>query len=152
MSEQGRDSADHMPGDKVRIRIGPNAGRRGRIRAVSDAEIELELDDGTLTSVQSSEITNYSRAARKAWLVMPKRAGRPRLDDSKRKKMVSVRIDRDLWEQLGNATDRGLVSSREAAINAWLRRNLDDLLSHQPFTNGEVRNQGDLKDAEDTNS
>lgn len=124
MAELHIEPADHRPGDKVRIRAGPHAGGRGKIHAVSSTEIEIELDEGTYSSVQPAEITNYSLAARKAWQVMPKRAGRPRLHESQRKKMVSVRIDRELWEQLGNAVDSGLIPSREAAINTWLRDKL----------------------------
>lgn len=127
MADSHIEPADHRPGDKIRIRAGPRAGCRGRIHAVSSSEIEVELDEGTYASIQPSEITNYSLAARKAWQVMPKRAGRPRLHESKRKKMVSIRIDRELWEQLGSAVDSGLIQSREAAINSWLRDGLRSL-------------------------
>jgi hypothetical protein len=43
--------------------------------------------------------------------------------------MVSRRLDVDAWKRLGQAAELGLIASREYAVNVWLRRNLDDLLS-----------------------
>lgn len=121
MSDSRGETPDYRSGDKVRIRAGPRAGCRGRIHAVTSIEIEVELDDGTYSSVQPAEITNYSLAARRAWQVMPKRAGRPRLQESKRKKMVSLRLDAAVWEQLGRAVELGWIPSREEAINSWVQ-------------------------------
>ncbi len=57
---------------------------------------------------------------------MPKRAGRPSLPVP-RKKMVSIRIDVDVWNRLGEAVELGLIPSREEAVNAWLHQHLDTL-------------------------
>ena len=34
--------------------------------------------------------------------------------------MVSIRIDREVWERLGMAVEQGLIPSRERAVNEWL--------------------------------
>jgi hypothetical protein len=125
MGEQRQDPEDYRPGDKVRIRTGPYAGARGIIRLEKDGLFEIKLDDSesNIVTVPVENITNYSRAARRAWKVMPKRAGRPSLPFP-RKKMVSIRIDVDVWNRLDEAIELGLIPSREQAINSWLRDRL----------------------------
>jgi uncharacterized protein (DUF4415 family) len=59
---------------------------------------------------------------------MPKRAGRPRLDEP-RKKPVSLRLDVDVWRLLIQAAEQGLIPNREQAINAWLREKLAELFA-----------------------
>jgi metal-responsive CopG/Arc/MetJ family transcriptional regulator len=41
--------------------------------------------------------------------------------------MVSLRIDVDLWERLGEAVEQGILPSREQAINEWVREKLESL-------------------------
>lgn len=84
------------------------------------------LDEGSSIRVEQKEITNYSLAARRAWQKMPKRAGRPQ-SPSPRKKMVSMRMDVDVWDRLGEAVELGILVSREEAVNTWLREKLDTL-------------------------
>lgn len=127
MGEQKQDPSSYQPGDKVRIRSGSYVGVRGVIRSESDGLFEIQLDEGGIASVPAKEVTNYSLAARRAWQVMPKRAGRPQLVKP-RKKMVSMRLDVDIWDRLGNAVELGLVPSREEAVNGWVREHLDLLL------------------------
>jgi hypothetical protein len=124
MEEQKQDPSGFQPGDKVRIRSGSYLGARGIICAESDRKLEIQLDEGGIVSVSAKEVTNYSLAARRAWLAMPKRTGRPQLA-TPRKKMVSMRIDVDVWNHLGEAVELGLIPNREEAVNIWLRQQLD---------------------------
>ena len=134
MGEQKQDPSGFQPGDKVRIRSGSYVGAKGIIRAESDELLEIRLDEGGIVSVPAKEVTNYSLAARRAWQVMPKRAGRPQLA-TPRKKMVSIRIDVDVWNHLGEAVELGLIPNREEAVNTWLRERLDTLFIEEPPSN-----------------
>ncbi len=131
MGEQKQDPSGFQPGDKVRIRSGAYTGARGVIRAELDGQLEIQLDEGGIVSVPAKEVTNYSLAARRAWQAMPKRAGRPQLA-TPRKKMVSMRIDVDVWNRLEEAVELGFVPSREQAVNTWLRQQLDILFNEKP--------------------
>lgn len=113
-------------GDKVRVRTGLHAGTRGIVSGCQDGFTKIDLFDGRTIRVDSDLITNYSLAARRAWASMPKRAGRPRLEEP-RKKMVSIRLDIDVWRRLSQAAEFGLIASREEAVNSWLRERLDAL-------------------------
>src|SRR5262245_3360983 len=124
---ESHDIQDHRIGDKIRIRSGPHRGQRGIVHAASGNLLNVQLDTGSNIQVTPDVITNYSRAARHAWEKMPKRAGRPKAGEP-RKRMVSLRVDRDIWERLGRAVDQGLIASREQAVNDWIRDNLDRLL------------------------
>src|SRR6266566_5506989 len=134
MGEQPQDPSGFRPGDKIRVRSGIYTGARGIIRAELNGLLEIELDDSKVLSVPAKEVTNYSLAARRAWQVMPKRAGRPQLA-TPRKKMVSMRLDIDVWDRLGEAVELGLIPSREEAINAWLGQQLDSLFSEESSQN-----------------
>ncbi len=128
MEEQLQDLNDFQLGDKIRIRSGPHTGARGVIRAEVDGLLKIELDTNEITQVTLEEITNYSRAARRAWKAMPKRAGRPK-GQKPVKRMVSMRLDADVWEMLQEAAERGLISNREKAVNDWVREQVVLLLS-----------------------
>lgn len=127
MTERDQPAREFSLGDKVRVRAGPYAGSRGVVRAIGETGAVVTLLAGTEIALSFAEITNYSAAARRAWQSMPKRAGRPRLP-APRKKLVSVRLDLDVWRMLAQAAECGLVPSREQAINAWLRERLVHLL------------------------
>ena len=90
--------------------------------------LEIQLDESNIVYVTLNDITNYSLAARRAWKAMPKRAGRPQLF-SQRKKMVSIRLDVDVWDRLGEAVEQGLVPGKEQAVNTWLREQLNLLFN-----------------------
>jgi hypothetical protein len=124
MAEQ--DLTGTEAGDKVRIRTGPYAGRRGIVGDVQGNSVLLRLDEGEETLIRLDGITNYSLAARRAWEVMPKNAGRP-ASASSNKRMVSIRLDSQVWDLLGEAVNLGLIPSREQAINAWLRQRAEEL-------------------------
>jgi len=116
---------DHRVGDKVRLR---NGGERGVVQAVRNEGLEIELTSGEMRHVYGDEVTNFSRAARRAWVVMPKRAGRPRQLNAREKRMVSLRLDVEVWRGLALAAEMGLIPSREQAVNKWLRQALAALL------------------------
>jgi hypothetical protein len=126
MEEQPQEQEDYRVGDKVRIRSGVESGARGIIRKELDGLLEVELLDGRITTTLLDDITNYSLAARRAWRSMPKKAGRPS-NQVPKKRMVSLRIDVDLWERLGEAVEQGILPSREQAINEWVREKLESL-------------------------
>src|SRR6266571_808707 len=135
MGEQRQNSGGFQLGDKVRIRSGSYVGVRGVIRSESDGLFEIQLDEDGIASVPAKEVTNYSLAARRAWQAMPKRAGRPK-GQKPVKRMVSMRLDADIWDMLQEATELGLIPSREKAVNDWVREQiklpLDELLDAHP--------------------
>lgn len=126
MQDSGQDLSDYQIGDKIRVRIGLYAGTRGIICGRTNELWQIELSGGKVQSFHADELTNYSRAARRAWQAMPKRAGRPPSNIS-RKKMVSLRIDIDIWEKLGQAVEQGLVVSREQVVNDCIKEKLSEL-------------------------
>jgi hypothetical protein len=94
----------------------------------------VDGDAATVHLAESVEVIplawlqNFSAAARKAWRTMPdRRAGRPRDPSLPQKRMVSLRLEAALWEELGRAVEAGLIRSREAAVNEWLRERLDQV-------------------------
>lgn len=128
MGERLLEPDGFQPGDKIRVRVGPHTGARGIIQAELDGLLEVQLDGSNRINVPIKDVTNYSLAARRAWQVMPKRSGRPQLP-APRKKMVSIRLDIDVWDRLGEAVESGFIPSREQAINVWLRQQLDSLFN-----------------------
>lgn len=119
----------HRDGDKVRIKAGPKAGSRAVIVRADPASCVVRLvDSEQMMQVPESRILNYSLAARKAWLKMPRRnVGRPfgtRVCD---RVSVTLRIDRDLWSRFRAAEAGGRIDSRTSTINEVLRQFLDRL-------------------------
>jgi len=131
MEDQLHDKDNTHIGDKVRIRSGPHAKERGVVQAKVGEFIEIQLDSGPRIQAGPQEITNYSLAARRAWQVMPKHAGRHQLAVP-RKKMVSLRLDIDVLDDLAEATELGLIPNKEQAVNTWLRQQLDLLFRDKP--------------------
>jgi len=117
-------------GDKVRIRSGPHARARGIISAESNGDVEIELGTGDKIPVLPQDITNYSLAARRAWQAMPKRTGRPK-GQKPVKRMISMRLDPDVWSMLHEAAERGLIPNCEKAVNDWVREQVMPLLSQE---------------------
>jgi len=117
-------------GDKVLVKRGEHKGIRGRIEDVTRDGIAVRLDMGKQVVLKQEDITNYSLAARRAWTAMPDRAvGRPKLPETARKKTVSLRIDVEVWRELGEAVNQDLIPSREYAVNMWLREQVNLLLN-----------------------
>jgi hypothetical protein len=138
-----QDPTGTQVGDKVRLRLGPNAGERGLVEEVNDSSLLVHLNTGERVIAPHEGITNYSLAARRAWDVMPKRAGRPS-SASPPKKMVSIRIDSQVWGILGQAVDLGLIASREQAINIWLHQKADELFAQVAARKSQAEEQQDV--------
>ena len=120
------DLPDQQVGDKIRIKVGDHKGKRGVIIAAAANRVEIALDDGNAAVVDRSGITNFSLAARKAWRVMPKKAGRPK-NDKPKTKMVSLRLDVFLWIKLGEAVTEGIIVNKEAVVNALLEEYINKI-------------------------
>jgi uncharacterized protein (DUF4415 family) len=120
---------DIKKGDKVVVLRGNYKGLHGTIDSTHEnSAIVILLKSEGIITLPIELLQNYSSAARKAWRTRPKRAtGRPKDPDIRPKRMISLRLDIDLWEELRQATEAGLIRSREAAVNQWLREKLDEL-------------------------
>jgi hypothetical protein len=120
----------HRSGDKLRIKTGTYAGQRAVLLRTGPDVLVVLLPNGDRVMLPARSVTNFSLAARKAWVVMPKRAGRPKLDKP-HKKMVSLRLDLDVAMLFDRAARLGLVKNRSEALNAWARDRLTGLLRAQ---------------------
>jgi uncharacterized protein (DUF4415 family) len=116
-------------GDKVKLKESNSASARGVVEAVQGDKLLVRLDaSGEQVAVVSDLVTNFSLAARKAWKNMPhRRVGRPKGARHCDRVSVTLRIDRELWEQFKDDEAAGLIRDRTATINAWLREMLDKL-------------------------
>ena len=116
-------------GDKIRLKAHNSAPARGVVEEVRGNELLIRLDEsGELIAVESESVTNFSLAARKAWLHMPHRqVGRPKGARHCDRVSVTLRIDRALWEQFKRGESEGRIRDRTATINFWFRAMLDKL-------------------------
>jgi hypothetical protein len=117
------------PGDKVRLKLGAHRGERGVIEAIDGDKCVVRLEaSGRSVRVVPESVTNYSLAARKAWVTGPDRAvGRRKGTKLCDRVSVTLRIDRELWERFREMEGSGLIADRTADVNAWLRQKLDEL-------------------------
>ncbi len=109
--------------DKVKLK---SSGLRGIVEGFAGGKIIIRADGvARLMRLAPSKVTNFSLAARKAWLSMPKRqVGRPkglRLCD---RVSVTLRIDRELWEEFRGKENSGVIRDRTETVNCWLREKL----------------------------
>lgn len=112
-------------GDKLRIRGGRHSGRRALLLGTAGRRIRVQLESGAVITLSTrTPITNFSLAARRAWQVMPKRAGR-RAQETPRSRMLSIRFDRALLARLDRAVAEGAASSRSQAIEEWVQRGVE---------------------------
>jgi hypothetical protein len=116
-------------GDKVKLKAYNSAAPRGVVEAVQGDALLVRLDEsGELVTVASARVTNFSLAARKAWKNMPhRRVGRPKGARHCDRVSVTLRIDRELWEQFRQDELEGLIKDRTAIVNTWFREMLDKL-------------------------
>ena len=116
-------------GDKVRLKATSHAGSRGVVEEIRKGELHIRLEDtGQRILVPPEDVTNLSLAARRAWVSMPNRhVGRPKGMKFCDRVSVTLRIDRDLWEQFQLKEATGLIDDRTATINNWLREKLAEL-------------------------
>ena len=122
-------SMEPKVGDKVRLKGHNSTPMRGVVAAVHGDELLVCLDEsGELVTVAPALVTNFSLAARRAWKNMPHRhVGRPKGARHCDRVSVTLRIDRELWEQFKQDEIEGLIEDRTATINAWFRDMLDKL-------------------------
>jgi uncharacterized protein (DUF4415 family) len=116
-------------GDKVRLKAKNHPGSRGIVEGTKGDKLVVRLEDSDQrVLVVPEEVTNLSLAARKAWVSMPNRhVGRPKGMRFCDRVSVTLRIDRDLWEQFRLKESTGLIDDRTATINSWLREKLAEL-------------------------
>jgi len=61
-------------GAKVRVKVGEHAGARGVVAELHGKAVAVQLDGAAVTvTVPIESLTNFSKAARKAWLSQPSR-------------------------------------------------------------------------------
>jgi hypothetical protein len=111
-------------GDKVRLKAGRHAGARGELASLDGDKLVVRLDGtGLKVRATTEEVTNFSLAARKAWVTEPDRAvGRRKGTKLSDRVSVTLRLDRDLWEQFLGLEEDGLIDDRTRLINGWLRK------------------------------
>jgi hypothetical protein len=120
---------DIIKGDKVIMLRGEYRGMRGTIEDLQDNMAKVSFSNHE-DWVPTDLLQNFSAAARKAWQTRPDRAAGRKKNPNISKRMISLRLDADLWDELGKAVELGLIRSREAAVNQWLRERLNDLWAH----------------------
>ncbi len=111
-------------GDKVLIKA---QGLRGIVSGVHREKIGVLDIQGKSHSLVANQIVNYSLAARKAWEKMPLRqVGRPVGTKRTDRVSVTLRIDRDLWDEFRAAEEKGLITNRTTTVNEWIRQKLQE--------------------------
>jgi hypothetical protein len=115
--------SEHRKGDKIRIKRGELADKRGILLHPHSGKWVVSIPDPDVTlMVSAEEFTNYSLAARRAWRSMPDRkVGRPVGSKVSDRVSVIFRIDRTLWNQFLSAEENGLIGDRTTVINKCLR-------------------------------
>jgi len=121
------------PGDKVRVKAGPHSGDRGVIEAVGEGKLTVCLEgSGQTVTLLPEAVTNYSLAARKAWVTDPYRAvGRRKGTKLCDRVSVTLRLDRELWQEFRKLEDEDRIHDRTAVINEWFREKLAELTGEE---------------------
>ena len=116
-------------GDKVRMKVGEHAGERGLVEAMDGEKLIIRLEkSGSKVRTTPEQVTNYSLAARKAWVTDPDRAvGRRKGTKLTDRVSVTLRFDREVWDYFLRLEEQGLIDDRTATINAWFREKLIEL-------------------------
>jgi hypothetical protein len=116
-------------GDKVRVKTGDHTGERGLVEAVDGGKLLVWLEKSDVkVRVTAEQVTNYSLAARKAWMTEPERAvGRRKGTKLTDRVSVTLRLDRALWEQFLGLEEAGIIDDRTGLINRWFREKLAEL-------------------------
>lgn len=110
-------------GDKVRLKVGTHTGARGLLDAFDGEKLVILLEEsGQKVRVPPEQVTNFSLAARKAWVTEPDRAvGRRKGTKLSDRVSVTLRLDRDLWENFLGLEEAGVIEDRTGLINGWIR-------------------------------
>jgi hypothetical protein len=109
--------------DKVLLRAGPHAGKRGTITAVAATDlVVVTLPEGITVEMRAQDIRNFSAAARKAWRTTPSRpVGRP-AGRSMRRVSVTLRLDSALWMRFRKLETLAVVKSRSQFLEEALSK------------------------------
>jgi len=117
------DSPTQQPqeADKVLLRAGPYAGKRGTVTALGAQDrVVVTLPEGMDVETRAKDIRNFSAAARKAWKTTPLRSvGRP-AGRSMRRVSVTLRIDSALWERFRKLETLTVIKSRSEFLEEAL--------------------------------
>jgi hypothetical protein len=118
-----------VTGDKVRLKAGAHTGARGVVEDVDGEKLLVRLERSDVrVQVMPEQVTNYSLAARKAWVTDPGRAvGRRKGTKLTDRVSVTIRIDRGLWEHFLELEAAGVIEDRTGLINGWFREKLAEL-------------------------
>ncbi len=113
-------------GDKVRVKVGAHTGERGVVDSVDGEKLLVRLEEsGTKVRLPADQVTNFSLAARKAWVTGPDRGvGRRKGTKIRDRVTVTFRIDRDLWEEFMKQVEAGRIEDRNSIVNSWFREKL----------------------------
>lgn len=116
-------------GDKVRVKFGEHAGERGVVEGTEGEKLLIRLEkSGHRFRVTPEHVTNFSLAARKAWVTDPDRpVGRRKGTKLTDRVSVTLRFDREVWEHFVGLEEEGIIHDRTATINAWFREKLVEL-------------------------
>jgi hypothetical protein len=116
-------------GDKVRLKRAPDSGDRGIVQRVERGALVVRLQtSGRSVRLRAENVTNLSLAARRAWASMPQRAvGRPKGSRVYDRVSVTLRVDREIWEQFKVLEAAGMILDRTATINRWFADKLAEL-------------------------
>src|SRR5947208_11872101 len=111
------------------MKAGPHAGERGLVEAVDGEKLVVRLErSGEQQCAVPEQVTNFSLAARKAWVTGPDRAvGRRKGTKLTDRVSVTLRFDREVWEHFLDLEEDGVIGGRTATINAWFREKLTEL-------------------------
>jgi hypothetical protein len=118
-----------VAGDKVRLKAGDHTGERGVVESLDGEKLLVRLEQSNAkVRLTAEQVTNYSLAARKAWVTEPRRAvGRRKGTKLTDRVSVTLRFDRDLWEHFLALEEVGVIDDRTGLINGWFRENLAEL-------------------------
>ena len=120
-------------GDKVRLKIPIHVNERGVVVDVTKRAILVEVAGNTLET-KPEDFTNLSLAARKAWESVPdRRVGRPKGSFHCDRVSVTLRIDRELWDDFRRLEAEGAIQDRTATINALIREKTKKLKNEREF-------------------
>jgi hypothetical protein len=135
-----------VTGDKVRLKAGGHFGARGVVESVEGEKLVVRLEESAdLVRVMAEQVTNYSLAARKAWVTDPDRAvGRRKGTKLTDRVSVTLRLDRALWERFLGLEKTGVIDDRTGLINEWFREKLSELDREGPRADAQ---EGDARPA-----
>jgi hypothetical protein len=111
------------------MKTGAHAGKRALVEALDGDKLTIRLaDSGQKVRVAPQDVTNFSLAARKAWVTGPDRAvGRRKGTKLYDRVSMTLRFDREVWEEFLALESAGTIQDRTATINEWFREKMTEL-------------------------